>query len=75
MQAPGIAAPRTQVYLPDASGVMAAAASLHFNDAPWLAESSGLRLAHADIPAAVAEQLGARSLRYQHQVRQGFSMP
>ena len=54
---------------------MAAASSLQFNDAPWLAESSGLRLVHPDIPSGVAEQLGARSLRYQHQVRQGFSMP
>ena len=56
------------MYLPDTAGIMAPAASLHFNDAPWLAEGSGLRLAHPDVPAAVAERLGARSLRYQHQV-------
>ena len=72
LQGPGIPATRTQIYLPDASGVMAAAGSLQFNDAPWLAESSGLRLVHPDVPAGVAEQLGARSLLYQHQVRSVF---
>ena len=70
MQGPGIAAPQTAIYLPDTAGIMAPAASLHFNDAPWLAEGSGLRLAHPDIPTAVAERLGSRSLRYQHQVPQ-----
>ena len=68
VQGPDILAPRAVIHLPDAAGIMASSASLHFNDAPWLAEGSGLRLAHPDVPLAVAERLGARSLRYQHQV-------
>lgn len=49
---------------------MAPAASLYFNDAPWLLESQrqegraeGLRLVHPDVSLAAAALLGGRSIR------------
>lgn len=57
------------VLMPDSSGVLALAKDLVFNDAPWLAKTaSGMagmrRLVHPDIDIALAERLGAKSLRY-----------
>ncbi|KAG0589167.1 hypothetical protein KC19_1G000400 [Ceratodon purpureus] len=57
------------VLMPDSSGVLALAKDLVFNDAPWLAkaatEMAGMRrLVHRDIDIALAERLGAKSLRY-----------
>lgn len=55
------------MLLPDSDGVMAPANTLLLNDASWL-DSGGLRLVHAGLPAATAEALGVRSMRYQHEV-------
>ena len=55
-------------YLPDSFGVLAPAPSLMVNDAPWLATQEDLHMVHADIAPATAIALGAKSLRYHHQV-------
>eukprot|EP00803_Ostreobium_quekettii_P010692 evm.model.scf_230.1 EVM.evm.TU.scf_230.1 scf_230:55-29919(-) len=58
---------RSMVYLPDASRLMVVSSQLFFNDAPWL-EGAELRMIHPEIDNAIAEDMGARSLRYHHQV-------
>lgn len=56
-----------RIVLPDADAVMAPAQSLFVNDADWLPAGTA-RLVHAAIKVATAEALGARSLRFHHQV-------
>jgi hypothetical protein len=56
--------------LPDADGMFASPASLLVNDAAWL-PSDGARLVHPAVPLHAAEALGARSLRFHHQVCTG----
>lgn len=65
LQAPAL--PGT-VWLPDEEGRLAPAASMHYNDAPWLLDSA-LRLVNKGIPNPLADQLGVQSLRFHHQVR------
>ena len=64
-------APLGTVWLPDEAGRLAPAASMHYNDAPWLLDSA-LRLVHKGIPNPLADQLGVQSLRFHHQVRVSF---
>ena len=59
------------VWLPDEEGRLAPAASMHYNDAPWLLESA-LRLVNKGIPNPLADQLGVQSLRFHHQVSVSF---
>ena len=65
-------APPGTVWLPDEEGRLAPAASMHYNDAPWLLDSA-LRLVNTGIPNPLADQLGVQSLRFHHQVRVSFS--
>ncbi|EQC38856.1 hypothetical protein SDRG_03814 [Saprolegnia diclina VS20] len=51
------------VYLPTASNVLELASSLLFNDAPWLAQPSGLVFVHPQLSNVVAGKLGAVSFR------------
>ncbi|KXZ55127.1 hypothetical protein GPECTOR_3g279 [Gonium pectorale] len=67
LAAHGRPAGQSVFYVPDASGVMAPAPQLFFNDAEWL-EARDVSLAHGGLPAATAEALGVRSLRYAHEV-------
>jgi hypothetical protein len=55
-------------YLPDTLGVLSLASSLMYNDAPWLAHQEDQRMVHQDVSAEIALALGAKSLRYHHQV-------
>lgn len=50
------------LLLPDAEGVMAPPAQMHYDDASWL-DAEGLRLVHPGLSAATAEALGVRSMR------------
>jgi hypothetical protein len=63
----GESLPAIPVALPDVDGMFAPPASLYVNDAAWL-PSDGARLVHPAVPLHAAETLGARSLRFHHQV-------
>lgn len=62
------------VWLPDEEGRLAPAASMHYNDAPWLLDSA-LRLVNKGIPNPLADQLGVQSLRFHHQMSTKMTTP
>ncbi|KAL1500258.1 hypothetical protein AB1Y20_012926 [Prymnesium parvum] len=59
-------------FLPDADSILRPAAELIFDDAPWMSAAlfqrqdhgGAVNLIHSSLNNAVAERLGARSLRY-----------